>query len=68
MMIGREDTMIAGEMTARWRDERREAMQEIERRERELGPPVAQRTLDGETTRPDGSSESRVLASEDLAP
>jgi hypothetical protein len=52
MVIGREDTMIAGEMTARWRDERREATQEIERRERELGATVAQRTLEGDDDAP----------------
>jgi hypothetical protein len=46
MVVGREDTMIAGEMTARWRGERREATQEIDRRER--GTTVAQGTLEGD--------------------
>jgi hypothetical protein len=52
MVVGREDTMIAGKMTARWRDESCEATQEIDRRERELGATVAQGTLEGDDDAP----------------
>src|SRR4249919_829718 len=52
MVVGREDTMIAGEMTARWWNERRKTMQEVDRRERERGATVAQGTLEGDDDAP----------------
>jgi len=52
MVVGREDTMIAGEMTARWRNERRKTTQEIDRRKRERGATVAQGTLEGDDDAP----------------
>jgi hypothetical protein len=70
MVVGREDTMIAGQMTARWRDQGGEATQEVQRRERDRGAAVPQGTLQirETTTRPVGSSESPALATGDLAP
>jgi hypothetical protein len=68
MVVGREDTMIAGEMTARWR------MSVARRRRKSIGVnassvrPSRKGRLRETTTRPDGSSESRVLATGDLAP
>ena len=46
--MGRKDAMKPGEMGARWWNEGREATQEIDRLERELGSPVAQGTLERE--------------------
>ena len=50
-VVGGEHAVIAGEVRPRRRDRRdqgREATQELEGREHELGAPVAQRTLEGD--------------------
>jgi hypothetical protein len=48
MVVGREHAVVANEMTARWWDQGRQAAEEVDRRERELGATVAQRTFEGE--------------------
>jgi hypothetical protein len=66
--LGREDAMIVGEMTTRW------WMSVARRRRKSSGVnansvrPSRKGRLRETTTRPDGSSESRVLATGDLAP
>jgi hypothetical protein len=52
MVVGRKHAVVASEMTAQWWDQGRQAAEEIDRRERELGATVAQGTLEGEDDPP----------------
>ena len=52
MVVGREHAMVTSEMTARRWDQGRQAAEEIDRRERELGATIAQGTFEGEDDPP----------------